>query len=83
MLWVLEALDSHKNGCGVLGIEVKCWFCCWVLAHGSGGCRPWTGFGRHGVSGEATRDVRGVSGMCPEIAEVMVAGSGGSEGGES
>ena len=28
-----------------------------------------------GVSGEATRHVRGVSGVCPEVAEVVVAGS--------
>ena len=49
---------------------------------GSGGCRPWTGFagnGKHGVSGEATRDVRGVSVACLEVAEVLVAGGGGSE----
>ena len=32
------------------------------------------------VSGEATRGVRRVSGVCPEVAKVVMVGSGGSEG---
>ena len=41
------------------------------------------GFGRGRGEWEATRGVRRVSGMRPEVAKVVVAGCEGSEGGES
>ena len=47
--------------------------------NGSGLGRGWQAMAGHGMSGEATRDVRGVSGVRLEVTEVMVVGGGGSE----
>ena len=85
-LEIAQALDSHANRCGVLWKMVKsrfCWVGCWVPQAMAKVAEVVAGFGRGRGEWEATRGVRRVSGMYPEVAKVVVAGSGGSEGGES